>query len=119
MLFRPTSSYPNIINDQIILNGQRVDQVGHNQPEQSFKFLGIHIDETLSWKCHIVKVSSKIARFNYSINKLQNILRKTALKTLYMSIIHSHINCGIMVWGNSIHTDTIIKAQKVHTYHKQ
>ena len=54
-----------------MLIGHPVDRIGNNQKEKSFKFLGIHIDETLTWKRHIDKVSSKISRANYMISKVK------------------------------------------------
>jgi hypothetical protein len=100
ILFRPTTIFPDIQNRNVLLNGEKIDRIGHNQKYKSFKFLGIYIDETLTWKYHINKVISKIAWSNYIINKVKNILPSSCLKTLYSSIIHSHINCGLLAWGN-------------------
>ncbi len=86
ILFRPSINYPQNINEHIVLNGQNVDRVGNAQSEKSFKFLGINIDETLSWKHHISKVCSKIARSNYIINKVKNCLPKSSLKTLFTTL---------------------------------
>ena len=71
ILFIPTVTYPDLCNMHIRLNGHPVDRIGNNQREKSCKFLGIHIDETLTWKHHIDKVSSKISRANYMISKVQ------------------------------------------------
>ena len=76
MLFRPTTAHPKQLDEQIFLNGQPVARVGHNQAEKSFKFLGLHLDETLSWKYDIEKVCAKIAKSNYMIHKLKNTLQK-------------------------------------------
>ena len=99
ILFRPTVTYPDLRNRHIMLNGHPVDRIGNNQKEKSFKFLGIHIDETLTWKHHIEKVSSKISRANYMISKVKKVLPKSSLKTLYSSLIHSHIHYGLIIWG--------------------
>ncbi len=56
ILFRPTTAYPKRIREDIYLNGQEVERVGNDQNEKSFKFLGIYMDETLTWKHHIEKV---------------------------------------------------------------
>ena len=73
--------------------------------------MGIHIDETLSWKYHIDKVCSKISSSNY-INKVKNILPSTILKTLYSSSIQSHINYGLLVWGSSYTINKVYELQK-------
>ena len=51
-----------------ILHGQEVIRIGNDQDEKSFKFLGLYLDETLSWKFHIQNACSKISRANYTIN---------------------------------------------------
>ena len=48
ILFRPNVTVPKSNTNCIMLNGQKVVQIGHKLNEKSFKFLGIHIDETLS-----------------------------------------------------------------------
>ena len=112
ILFRPTTTYPKFITEHIYLNGQEVERVGNNQNEKSFKFLGIYMDETLTWKHHIEKVCSKIASSNYIINKVKHILAKSTLKTLYSTLIQSHINYGLSIWGSSYSIGRVQKAQK-------
>ena len=81
---------------------------------KTFKFLGIHIDETVSWKYHVDTVASKITHSNYAtcINKAKNILPRQALKILYESLVQSHINYGLPIWGNSNYSKRIFKLQK-------
>ena len=45
----------------IFIDGQKVDQISHSNSDKSFKFLGLHIDETLSWRYHAQKVCAKIS----------------------------------------------------------
>ena len=121
ILFRPTVTYPDLRNRHIMLNGHPVDRIGNNQKEKSFKFLGIHIDETLTWKHHIEKVSSKISRANYMISKVKKVLPKSSLKTLYSSLIHSHIHYGLIIWGNGHSINKAYKLQKrsIRTIHNK
>ena len=58
-------------HNQIFINGQPVDQITHTSSEKSFKFLGIHIDENLTWKYHIKHIAKKISNENYIINKVK------------------------------------------------
>ena len=46
------------------------------------------------------------------LNKVKNILPKSSLKTLYMTLIQSHILYGLLIWGNSRHINTVTKSQK-------
>ena len=56
------------------INGQKIECV----PE--FNFLGIMLDEFLSWKPHVKKVSSKISRTLGIIKRVRRILPFFALK---------------------------------------
>ena len=62
-----------------------VDRIGTNQPDKSFKFLGIYMDETLTWKHHTNNVCTKILRTNYMIDKVKHILPISSLKTLLIT----------------------------------
>ena len=112
ILFRPVSRKIPHHNENIYFNGQVVDQISNNTLEKTFKFLGIHMNENLLWKFHIQKICRKIASANYIINKSKNFLPKSALKTLYSSLIHSHINYGLLIWGSSKSINQLFKAQK-------
>ena len=59
----------------------------HIKGEHVTKFLGIFIDENLSWKQHIAIVSSKISK---SIDMLY-VLSKQCLEQLYFSFIHNSV----------------------------
>ena len=112
IVFRPSTRYPDITNRQIYIDGKSVSRIGNNENEKSFKFLGIHLDETLSFKQHISKVCTKISRSNYIINKVKNILPRYSLLTLYSSIVQSHLNYGLHIWGSSVSIGKLIRLQK-------
>ena len=83
------------------------------EQEKSFKFfLGIHMDETLTWKHHIGKVCSKISHSNYIIDKVKHILPKSSLHTLYLTIVQSHLNYGLHIWGSSNSIGKVLVSQK-------
>ena len=78
-----------------------------------FKFLGIWLDPKLSWNCHINNLLLKLKR---NMNLLQNakkFLNKQALLTVYYAHVHSHLNYGILLWGNMASNTQIKKIQKV------
>ena len=115
-LFGPNQALKNVNGSQITLKGEQITRA-----KDPIKFLGIHIDEQLSWKCHIKKLSSKISRAIFCINRVKNILPFDALKSLYYSLVHSHILYGIQAWGNSPNINTIFKLQKrvIRLIHKK
>ena len=82
ILFRLTITFPRNVDEYIYMNGQEVIRIGNDQNEKSFKFLGLYLDETLSWKFHIQNVCSKISRSNYIINKGEKYSTQIQLKNL-------------------------------------
>jgi hypothetical protein len=93
----------NIILDDIIL--ERVNKT---------KFLGVTIDENLTWKTHIVNISKNISKGTGIIYKLKHFVPQRILYSLYCTLILPYINYGILAWGNTsqIHLDKIMKLQK-------
>ena len=89
----------------IQINGIPLSRVGNKCDETSTNFLGIHIDEHLSWKRQISQLSSTIARASFAINQVKNVLHLESMKTLYLALIQPHINYGILVWGNASLSD--------------
>ena len=64
----------------------------HIKREHVTKFLGVFIDENLSWKQHIEILSSKISKSIDILYKSRDVLSKQCLKELYFSFIHSYVN---------------------------
>ena len=63
----------------------------------SFNFLGILLDETLSWKNHAIMIVNKISRVTGILYRLKNLFSKEILLTLYVSLIGSYINYGLLI----------------------
>ena len=55
------------------------------------KFLGMHIDEELEWNNHIDHVAKNISRGSYVIRSAKQILSTKNLRSLYFSLVHSHL----------------------------
>ena len=80
----------------------------------STKFLGVFLDETLSWKPHISHINKKIAAGLSYLTRLRHFLPVNSLKTIYDAFIDTHIRYGIESWGTACNTtlDPLIKLQK-------
>ena len=52
------------------------------------KFLGIYLDENLTWKCHIEYVCNKVSKSTGIMYKSRNILSKRLMQQLYFLFIH-------------------------------
>ena len=90
MTSRKTSDNSNIVLNDTILERVKVT-----------KFLGVLIDECLTWKNHIDCISKTISRNIGVMNKLKHSIPHCILRTLYCTLILPYINYGILIWGNT------------------
>ena len=67
-------------------------------PVHYVKYLGMYIDNTLSWKTHINNLSNKLARANGIISKLRHYVSFQSIKSVYYAIFYSHVIYGALVW---------------------
>ena len=65
------------------------------------KFLGIYIDEKLNWKYQVNYIHSQVCSGLYALRRLKLLLPKFLLKTIYFSLIESHLTYGLSVWGGA------------------
>ena len=68
------------------------------------KFLGIIIDDKLSWNAHIDYCKNKLSSGLYAINSAKHILSSKHLKSLYYTLIHPHLTYGLLLWGSTYKT---------------
>ena len=69
---------------------------------QNFNYLGIIIDNHLTFKSHINMVTNKISRSIGVMKRLKNTIPQSALLLIYNSLILSHMNYGLITWGSYI-----------------
>ena len=80
----------------------------------SVKFLGVMVDENLTWKDHIKTIENKIAKSLGLLYKSQHLIDKISLKSIYFSYIHSYINYANIAWASTHRT----KLRKLHNQQK-
>ena len=68
------------------------------------KYLGILIDQNLSWKNHIDNISTKISRHIGLIARLRHFVPFNTLLTIYRSLILPYQTYGLPVWGQACKT---------------
>jgi hypothetical protein len=78
------------------------------------KFLGIILDNGLTWKQHIAYLSTKLSKSIGILARARKFLDKNTLKQLYHSFIYPYIMYCNVVWGNAPANVTwpIFRAQK-------
>jgi exonuclease III len=76
------------------------------------KFLGILVQDNLSWQSHIDYILPKINKGTFIIRKLSNMVSIDVLLTVYYGYVHSHLTYGTILWANCSYSNSIFSAQK-------
>ena len=64
------------------------------------KYLGIILDNRLTWKHHVHELSKKLNRAVGMIYKIRDNCSDSVLRSLYFSLSNSHLTYALSVWGN-------------------
>jgi hypothetical protein len=76
------------------------------------EFLGVTLDNTLSWRTHIDTIIPKLSSACFSLRVVKPFLSLDSLKMVYYSYFHSVMTYGLIFWGNSHHSNIIFRLQK-------
>ena len=84
---------------------------------QATIFLGIGIDEYLTWKDHIAKVTQKLIR---AAGIIRHFVNRNTVKLIYYALVQPYLIYGNLTWGirNTYKSwiQKIINIQKNSTY---
>jgi hypothetical protein len=83
-----------------------------NSNPSNTKFLGLVIENSLSWNDHIIQLVPKLSKACYVLRCIRPFMSQDALKSIYYSYFHSLITCRIIFWGNSSYSSHIFQLQK-------
>ena len=78
---------------EININGTKIER------KTEMRFLGVIIDERLTWSHHIAAVRLKMARYVGIMYKIKNQIPMQARVQIYHSFVQSHLNYCSLVWG--------------------
>ena len=91
LIFHPTSKkrfmptkFPELFINDITLKRETVT-----------KFLGVFIDENVTWKAHINTISTKISKSIGILYRARLIIPVKRLNQLYFSFVHNYLNYGV------------------------
>ena len=92
----------------ITANGQTINEVTET------KFLGVMLDNTLSWNAHINYISKKVSKSVSILKMLKYTFPSNVLKSLYQSLVYPYYNYCNLVWGSaaSVHLVPLVNLQK-------
>ena len=68
-------------------------------------FLGVVLDEHLTWKPHVAHVANKISKSIGIIRRASPYLQKSSLRTLYFSMIYPYLQYCSLVWSSTYPTN--------------
>ena len=79
----------------MLINDTPITQV------ESTKFLGVHIDQHLTWKVHINQIATKIAKNVGILTRIAHILPKTVRLNLYYALVYPYLIYCNMIWAST------------------
>ena len=68
------------------LSGKRI------YPTKSVKYLGIKIDESLTWSEHINDIAIKLKQANAMLYKVKEFVNTMVVKLIYYAVFDCHLN---------------------------
>ena len=98
VIFRSRQKTIDHLNFSVKINSKPIEC------KQSIKFLGVIIDQHLTWKDHIDTIASKISRSIGVISKARYFISQTSLLQLYYSLVYPYLYYGNVVWGSTYKT---------------
>ena len=98
MIFRPRQkTLP--ITRQIIIENNVLEQVDNT------KFLGVYIDQHLTWKTHVNFIAAKISKSVGLLYKAKYHLPSKSLLTLYYALFYPYLTYCNLIWASAYVTN--------------
>ena len=81
----------------------RITSNSGNPDLRTYKYLGILLDENLSFTYHIDYLCKKLSRGLFYLKRIKSLVNEKDLKTIYFTVFHSHLlYCSTIVGCTSI-----------------
>ena len=111
MYFSPNRN--NIIDPESHNHYLHIDGNIINRVSQT-KFLGVIIDDKLTWKPHLDSLNKKLSGICGRIYRIASFLPEKLYKDIYHTLFESHLSYGISVWGgvSKSNLEPVFRAQK-------
>ena len=65
-----------------------------------FKYLGVYLDNKLSWNEHVQTLLTKLAKFAGLVYKIRNFTPRKIIMMLYNALVASYLRYGVRAWGS-------------------
>ena len=97
MYFSPSKRFSKELDEQgslnLSINCKIIKRVSQT------KFLGVIIDDKLSWQPHILSLNKKLNSICGRIYRIKKCLPESLYKLIYHSLFESHLGYAMSVWG--------------------
>ena len=81
-----------------VVNDQEIEKV------KCTKFLGLYIDNELSWRKHVNRISTKISKMTGIMAKATHVLSIQTLKTIYNTMVYPYLTYCSIIWTSTYPT---------------
>jgi hypothetical protein len=78
----------------------------------NIKFLGIYINDSINWSCHIEYIIPKLSSACYIMRSIKPFMSLNTLKIIYCSYFNMMISYSLPFWGNLPHSIKRFRIQK-------
>ena len=78
----------------------------------STKFLGVHIDQKLTWSAHIESMLPKLSSYCYLIRNIRDTVSMDVVRLLYFGLVQATMAYGIAYWGLASEVQQVFTSQK-------
>jgi len=84
----------------------------HTIKVKKVRFLGLTVDNYLSWTFHIEEIIPKLHKACFAIRSVRPYLSYEVVRMIYFPYFHSVMSYGIIFRGNSSQNNSILKIKK-------
>ena len=97
---------------ELLLQNINILRVHDEGTETSFKLVGVHLDEGLTFKHHVKHVHKKIIGMTALLSRSKQTLPSKMKKILFHSLVQSHLQYCLPVWGGAKDLKVLKTSQK-------
>lgn len=88
------------------------DTDGLEEGPPDVRFLGVRLDPSLAWKCHIDTLCKRLSSTVFMLRSLSDEVSSGALRAAYFSMFQSAMSYGIMLWGHAADWHRVFRLQR-------
>ena len=96
-------------NLRISIYDNETNKNGNLERKDCTKYLGVLIDENLSWRTHIVTVAIKISKTIDMLSKLRHFVPSSVLVNIYNALITLYLTYDLISWRKPVKRTSTIK----------